>query len=668
MRSGRRLRHIFAPTIGLILALAVPETVLSYSPQEAKQDSGTAAMLGCPRKDIDQQDINQQHPSAVPVSFDKAEVPVAPNDQMLLFKLQNDPGPMFWIESLIKLQHNEIASPLDVQLYGSSHAEPVRILEGKSVKGRLNLQTGEAVLYPSLSKLDLPTTVGNINSFSGRAGELLTSSDFLSQDETKISVDPESRILMGAKIQKGDGTPEEKPTAAYLGYFLAWRQVGEYPVYGIGSRASIVLNGKGDVVGLSRVWKRAMRTEEPIHAAHSKKEVRDAIETQLQKYRGNSIDVNHIELAYYDGNNQYLQPVYRFIATIHHRGTGNRGILIRDDSVIGYLPYGKEAVEPLTNFSNERKASPQYALEEVLPPQKENEDDLFVGRYVTRAWQPSDWEEDAQGFISQLSPPPKSRFKDSQYYWAEPQLFTEDKEKFINAMDVALVEGDGDWWMFGTTTTDCNTVYGSSPQSWCDLQKCCKDPQNCCSTTECCNSQKPADACCYNLLDPVNLNGDITSPGYGAQAGGRLTTLIIHSCEVIPTPEDTTYWAAPWWTVFGGLKSVVGYRTPMTNPDLAGGDYGQRLASGDPVVDAWLQDVISLSAYSKRPCDLVSHGGKKHRRGLPSAISTCGHEDDSLFSTSADGPDTPADGSNSCLAVWWFSDKDEAGRPLCEQK
>ena len=67
---------------------------------------------------------------------------------------------------------------------------------------------------------------------------------------------------------------------------------------------------------------RAVRTENPVHAARSPQEVLDAVKNRLQRYPGDTsqIDVNHIELAYYDANNQYLQPVYRFTATIHHPG------------------------------------------------------------------------------------------------------------------------------------------------------------------------------------------------------------------------------------------------------------------------------------------------------------------------------------------------------------
>jgi hypothetical protein len=656
-RTGGKTRTLVT-IISVLFSVVGSKAVAACPRQEIKQEnSSAAASLGCPRQQTNQQETNQRHPSAVPVSFEEVIVPIAPNDQMILLELQNDPGPMFWIENLIKSQHKEIASPLDIQLYGASHADPIRILEEKSVKGRLDLQTGDILLYPTLGKLDSPITLGNISSLSETARRILTSSDFLAHDETTITVDKPA-VLMGAMIVRGgDGTTHyDRPPTAYLGYFLARRQVGEYSVYGTGSKASIVLNGMGEVVGLSRVWKRAVRTQNPVHASRSPQEVVNAIRSQLLSYPGdtNKIDVNSIQLAYYDENRRYLQPVYRFTATVHHHLSGNRGSLVRDDSVIGYLPYAHEAIEPLTELSGEGKGSPLYAPKEVSPPGREEANVRFVGRYVTRDWQPSSWVGDANDFFTQLSSSGGHSFKDAQYYWADPRLFTKDKKSFISAMDVALVEGDGDWWMFGTTTNDCS----SSPQSWCDLQKCCKSPQNCCSTSNCCSLQTPDAKCCRNLFDPVNINGDIPSPGYGEHAGGKLTTWIIHSCEVIPAPEDTPYWATPWWAVFGGLRSVVGYRTPMVKADKAGAEYGRRLGRGDPIVGAWLQEVISLKEYSGHPCT-VSHGGISRPWGLPSAISACGHQDDSLFSTSA------VEQSN-CLSVWWFSDKNPAGQ-LCQQ-
>jgi hypothetical protein len=120
MRNGLRRCHIFTPIIGLIFGLVVSENVLAGPPQETKQPGyDTAAAPGCPRQEANQQ-VTNQGSKAVPVSLEDVIVPTAPSDQMILLELQSDPGPMFWIENLIKSQHKEITSPSDIQLYGVS--------------------------------------------------------------------------------------------------------------------------------------------------------------------------------------------------------------------------------------------------------------------------------------------------------------------------------------------------------------------------------------------------------------------------------------------------------------------------------------------------------------------------------------------------------------------
>ena len=41
-------------------------------------------------------------------------------------------------------------------------------------------------------------------------------------------------------------------------------------------------------------------------------------------------------------------------------------------------------------------------------------------------------------------------FTDSQYFWAEPRLFTTEKDSFINSVQIALNEVHGNWWYFTT--------------------------------------------------------------------------------------------------------------------------------------------------------------------------------------------------------------------------
>jgi hypothetical protein len=129
---------------------------------------------------------------------------------------------------------------------------------------------------------------------------------------------------------------------------------------------------------------------------------------------------------------------------------------------------------------------------------------------------------------------------------------------------------------------------------------------------------------------------------------------VIHSCEVVPSPDDlpdgctAASWTTPWWNLFGGVRNVVGYRTIMYINDGAGGPYGTSLGNLAPVVSSWLSDVMSLNAYAGNPKD-TAHCGISRPMGRPSTISMCGHDGDSVLSTSSLG-------RANCLTVWWIPD------------
>jgi hypothetical protein len=297
--------------------------------------------------------------------------------------------------------------------------------------------------------------------------------------------------------------------------------------------------------------------------------------------------------------------VYRFTARIHHEspdGTPHTD----DDFVIGYVPFAKP-FEPLPSLNKSGGPQPTPAVSKGKPLPRQIAPaaplDPIVGRYVVRN-DDAGWVNNANAFWNSLSSSwTGSLFTNSQYYWAEPRLFTTQKDSFINAMNLALIEVHGDWWLYST------------------LMNCC---------------------------DLVNVNGDIPSPGYGPSANGRLADWIIHSCEVVPGPDDTASWPDPWWTIFGGVRNVLGYRTIMYISDAAGGPYGTSLGNLAPVVSSWLSDVISLNAYSGHPT-AAAHGGVVRPMGRPSSISMCGHDGDSVLSTSSLG-------RANCLTVWWFPD------------
>ena len=479
----------------------------------------------------------------------------------------------------------------------------VGVFEDDHVKAWVDLKSGNLAVYPTLSKVS-PIASGEADRGAETALQLLRSGEYLGHDDTRV-VAERPRILEGTTLTRRSGvTHVDKEKAPYLVYVPARRFVNDLAVYGPGSRALVIVGSGGRIEGLTRQWKSG-KTYEKVDPQFHVTEVRREIERQLApSAKRSAVEVLSIELAYYDGDHDLLQPVYRFTARIRHVGGGRRAT--DDDFVIGFVPYGKELerIPSLTDRSDiqpsEPAARPTYKSEATATPSLV---DPIVGRYVVR--------DDSQGFVDNAngfwnglqSAWGAPLFTNSQYYWAEQRLCTSQKDAVINAMNLAEIEVHGDWWLYSTRS-------------------------NCC--------------------DLVNINGDIPSPGYGPSANGQLADWIIRSCEVVPAPDDTANWPDPWWAIFGGVRNVVGFRTIAWITDGSGQPYGTSLASGASVVSAWLSDASSLSAYAGNPM-ASAHGNISRPMGRASTISACGHDTDSAF-TVATLP--RAD----CLTVWWFPD------------
>jgi hypothetical protein len=539
----------------------------------------------------------------------ETEVPKAPKELPVL-KLTPSEAPLELVGRLVSeaggrgqlqplsetplLRENQVKVP----------EEFIGVVEGEHVRAWVNRRTGDASIYPSLPSLEpMPA---NTRDASAKAREIFASPQFIPHDDTRFKVDSQG-TLYGATLERDAAgkVAMTKPKSPYLTYLAAHRLVEGLPVDGPGSRALLEVDGRGVVQGLTRSWK-AAKTSGTVKPAFSDVQVKAAIARQFQATLKNAdVVVDRIELAYFDDNRETIRPAYRFTARIAHAAARDKAAT-SDDFVVGYVPFapGLEALPSL-----EARSGPQPSVAEQAPRQPAVAKvaaagiDPVVGRYVVRQ-DDAGWVNDANAFWSSLSSSGTgSLYTNAQYYWAEPRLFTTQKDSFINAMNLALIEVHGDWWLFST------------------LKNCC---------------------------DLVNINGDVPSPGYGPAANGHLADWVIHSCEVVPSPEDTAQWPAPWWNVFGGVRNVVGYRTIMYINDGAGGPYGTSLGNLAPVVSSWLSDVISLNAYAGHPA-MAAHGGVVRPMGRPATVSMCGHDNDSVLSTSSLS-------RANCLTAWWFPD------------
>lgn len=479
------------------------------------------------------------------------------------------------------------------------HGETLTAFDGERLVGFVDPQTNETQIYPKLTGLKASNELRQIASRA--AEEWAVDRELFPEDHTVVKA-MAPKVLMGAHR-----TPKRflRKPAAYLSYVTLVRHVEDIQVCGPGSKAMIAVAGDGSVQAMTHRWSPAFQTDtmaEPYDATR----IAEAIRSQVATFAKSKCAVTDISLVYYDGGDGVLQPAYRFKAV---KSAPKSDAPVADQQVVGYLAIGEEFA-PLPKLG-ERVGKPPArppahcdGVQKALAgPQQ-----VTVGRYVVRM-DNAGWVTSANEFYSGLSfagalfGGPLT-FTNQQYYWAEPRLFTSQKDSFVNSVQVALTEVHGNWGLFSTLR---------------------------------------------NNADFVNLT-DIPSTGYGPGGNGRLAYWIIHSCEVIPTATDETSSFDVWWTVFNGMHAVLGYRTEMWINDRVTGGFGVAVGFGAAVVPAWLQHVQADDDYHHNPEDMYLDGnrGFNEPMGRASAVNVYGHSDDTMHNLNNLG-------RPSTLTEWWFN-------------
>lgn len=477
-------------------------------------------------------------------------------------------------------------------------------------------QSGDAEIFPALTR-QKPERFSEssplVKRAAGVAAEVFARPEILEKDATQVVIG-EPHPLLGVTAQRGASRePAASERMLYLTYVPVWRKVNGHQVYGPGSRALIAVGNDGSIQGFRRSWK-AGAISGQIKESRSPQQVHSIILSQLEPMARNAdVTVLSVEIAYYDNNVDSIVPAYRITARVHGLPRPAAGVEpskkpVNDNFIVRYLPLGTQApaafLKPIASTES-LPTTPRNAKEPraglAVP-----EGDPTVGRYVVRN-DDSNWVADANEFWDGLNIFfGGSLFTNSQYYWAYPWEFTGDESTFVNSVQVADNEVHGNWWYF--------TTY----QNW---------------------------------GDGVDITSVPASQGYGTANHGSLDYWILHSCEVVPSAmdapcaTDSRPWWTPWFNVFQGLHSVVGYRTIMYIDDDAGGPFGVNLRFGVPVVSAWFNATVSAPDYASHPTQ-IAHCGTALPMGKPSTVSVCGHQDDSVFNTS---PLPPA----GCLINFW---------------
>jgi hypothetical protein len=540
-----------------------------------------------------------------------------------VLKLRNTAPPTAFLNKVAQSMAPGTAGmvPLDqLSFYGQRDIKPPENLVGTVVNDHLAVledkALGDGSVFPSLVEKGGITGDG-IQAFLDAArkqGErIIAANQLIPNDPTHAVIGAPQPLEIGTADPAGGST---KP-AAIMAYMQVQRFVAKYPVDGVGSREMLALDPQLNVSGFERSWQTAAKFKS-VRETRSKNAIRSAILRQLGTLKATSGRVLDVKVGYYDGPAQgttlpaarrhsvsfpYLQPVYKYRAVVQFDNSAGKNA---PNVIEGYLSIGKQydALPMPNSMGGQAPPFDRIPTSRHLLRRAGHAGDPCVGRYVVRNDDPN-WVNNANGFWSGISSMwGSSWFSNCQYYWAQQWQYESLKDSRANAMNIVDSEGHGDWWDFTT------------------LRNCCED---------------------------VNINGAIPYPGFGGSANGSLDYWLIHSCEVVPSPSDTASWADPWWTIFGGLHAVLGYRTIMYIGDGAGYPFGQQLMLGAPVVSAWLNTVMSLGAYAGHPV----WGGPEGAHGIgklmgrPSAITVTGHSNDTAYNTANLG-------RAGSLTIFWF--------------
>jgi Family of unknown function (DUF6345) len=432
-------------------------------------------------------------------------------------------------------------------------------------------RSGEAQVFPELTSSGAPARPSAI---AAVAKALFARTDLIPKDATTTALGDPNPVMaaQAAKTPDGRSVTTHAPQVLFT-YMQAIRYAGGLQVFGDGSQATIGIGNDGSVRALVRRWQAAsvagsvLPTTTPAQLMH-------AIDAQLVRFasRDAAITVDRIVPAYYDGNRNYLQPVYEFEATIHTIGNG-----AADEGLRGFVPAGK-VVEPVPAIGDFPQAAPPVQA----PASADGHggagrmvSQIALGQYAN---QDGTMQGQANAYLSgfqSVTPgeygPPINRV---QWYYAQPYLMLSSANSYINSMNVGYTMPHGNWWW--------NSTDGRNDDPW-----------------------------------KVSQIGTGGNPGYGSASGGKMTAWIIDSCEVIPSYYDLQYTTGDgntafnnWWPVFQGLHRALGFRTEMLLGETTMNyNIAQAMAEGASADDAFINGVaaVSFGTYTDSHLKLSVH-------------------------------------------------------------
>jgi len=269
-----------------------------------------------------------QHP---PIYLSANQIPEV-KQPMVVMKLG---GAVVASEELLRGIVQTIAPEIELRELENSGA--LAAYNGRRLVAFVHPKTGESSVFPTLEALKPGERLGErARAISAR---IANDASLFPEDGTQVTALPPV-TLMGSRHIRGDKQIE---SAEYLAFVRLERQVNGFPVFGPGTKAMIAIAADDSIQAFTHRWRQAIPTEEKI-VPHSRERIVRSILTQLApSAKSANVTVDKVTVGYYDTGENFLQPVYRFQATI---ASTNHELRAANRRVVGYVSIG-EPPEPL---------------------------------------------------------------------------------------------------------------------------------------------------------------------------------------------------------------------------------------------------------------------------------------------------------------------------------
>jgi hypothetical protein len=132
----------------------------------------------------------------------------------------------------------------------------------------------------------------------------------------------------------------------------------------------------------------------------------------------------------------------------------------------------------------------------------------------------------------------------------------------------------------------------------------------------------------YYITNIYGANTDLTTAGNtnnGGWGDNYLRYIVFDSCKVVPGPNDINDWAGGWWSVWSGVRQILGFRTEMNISSSIPSVFGQKVAAGNPIMSSWFAAIDEV-------------GNHDNNRDYGAVVFCTGSESDTYPASLSAGP------------------------------